>query len=111
MSGNTVNVSGTIPYEDEDAALGLEAGNRLSVRFINSSINSSASLPSGTICTIIGDTVTNSYTKDAFESDGSLILVCNVSNNPVTVKITWESGVESVYTINLSSAILESNEE
>lgn len=104
---NRVKVNGEVPYEDADAVLGLDAGNRLSLKFKHPSINSKADLPSGTIVTVIGDTVTNTYTKDAFEEDGSLIYVGNVSNNNVTIKITWTTGNETVYIIDLSSVELE----
>lgn len=107
LVGNTARITGTIPLEEADAILGLDAGNRLTLKFANTAIESKADLPDGTIVTTIGDTKTNTYTKDAFEDDGTLILVSNVSNNNTTVKIKWTDDKETVFTIDLSKAILE----
>ena len=93
-----------MPYVN-DTDLGLTAGNRFSVKIVNSAITSKAQLPSGNIATTIGAEHTNHYTKAAFEDDGSLILVCNASKTVNTVvKIKWVSGVETTYTFDFSGA-------
>ena len=107
LVGNTARITGTVPFEDADAILGLNAGNRLTLKFSNTGIESKSDLPSGTIVTTIGDTKTNTYTKDAFEDDGTLIYVANVSNNNATVKIKWTADTETVFTIDLSKAIMQ----
>lgn len=107
--GTTYVVKGEIPYEDADATLGLDAGNRLTVKFVNSNIASKAALPSGIICrTLKSDGTWQEYTKDAFEDDGSLILVSNVNNIRVgIVEITWVEGTTEIYTLNTLGAELE----
>lgn len=101
---NVIYVQGTLPYADNND-LGLPAGNRFSVKFTNSKITSKSQLPSGNIVTTIGKYDTNTFDKSAFEDDGSLILVGNAyqGTNSV-VKVTWETGKESVYTFNFSQA-------
>lgn len=108
-AGTTVLFNGTIPYEAADAELGLEAGNRINITFKNANITAKSQLPSGTICrTLKSDGTYNEYTKDAFESDGSLNLVANVNNLRVgIVEITWRTGETVTYTTNTLNAQLE----
>lgn len=103
--GDTYTVSGTIPYADADVTLGLLAGNRLQLKFVNTEIDSKDDLPSGNILTVSGKLVTNTYTKDAFEADGSLIFVGNAFVDADFVfKIKWTADVESVYTVKVNEA-------
>lgn len=103
--GNVIKVTGTIPYAEADATLGLDAGNRVQFRLSYAGITSQAQLPSGDIMTAIGKTATNTYTKSAFESDGSLINVGNVYKDFTSkLKITWTAGKEVEYTIDTSDA-------
>lgn len=106
--GTYYNVKGVIPYHDADAKLGLEAGNRMDLKFVNTAIANKAALPSGVIArTLKSDGTYNEYTKDAFEDDGSLILCANVNNLRVgLVEIQWVAGVTDVYTLNTLGAEL-----
>ena len=112
--GTTYRITGTIPYADEDVTLGLAAGNRLSLRIVNSSITSQAGLPSGNICKItnlLADSGFNTYTKEAFETDGSLIIVANTNiNKKLEAKVTWASGLETTYVFDYSTATLAAAE-
>jgi len=108
-TGNNVKVTGTLPLEEADAVLGLPAGNRFAVKIKNNSIVTKASLPSGTIAKISNPDANggfNTYTKSAFEDDGSLIVIINApaGKNTLVVKITWTTGVETTYTYDLTSA-------
>ena len=109
--GTTYVVKGEIPYEDADATLGLDAGNRLTVKFVNSNITAKSQLPAGIIGrTLKSDGTWQEYTKDAFEDDGSLILVANVNNLRVgIVEVTWVEGTTDIYTLNTLGATLEAN--
>ena len=108
-ASNNIKATGTIPYEEADAVLGLPAGNRFSVRLVNSAISSQSDLPSGTIVKVSNPEASggfNTYDKTAFETDGSLIVIVNApaNSNTVIVKVTWTAGNESTYTYDLSSA-------
>ena len=109
-TGNNVKVNGTLPYEEADAILGLDAGNRFSVKIKNNNIISQADLPSGNIVKVSNPSASggyNIYDKTAFETDGSLIIVTNVAqgDTKVIVKITWNTGVETTYTYDVSGVI------
>ena len=107
---NAVAVGGTINYGSVDPAFGFDApGNYLVFKIKNPGINSTADLPSGTIVTVTGATTTNTYTKSAFETDGSLIVGINISTKSVnpTVKIKWAAGAEHTYTYDVSDVTLE----
>lgn len=104
-NSGVLNVVGTVPYAAADASLGLGAGNRITVKISNPAITSKEQLPSGNIVTSSGDGYTNPYTKTAFENDGSLILVTNVSKTvPHVVTVKWATSVVTTYTINSSAA-------
>lgn len=107
-AGTTVLFNGTIPYEDADSSLGLDAGNRINITFKNANITAKSQLPSGTICkTLKSDGTYQTYTKDNFESDGSLKLVANVNDLRVgIVEITWAAGETVTYTTNTLNAKL-----
>ena len=105
--GNTIFVEGTIPYESADTPLGLAAGNRFYVKLSNQAITSKSDLPEGIIAKITNTQVAggyNTYTKDAFEDDGSLIVVTNVSKTVLLENIIkWKDG-ETTYTFDFSNA-------
>ncbi|MBO7214002.1 MAG: hypothetical protein J6V66_00745 [Clostridia bacterium] len=106
-NSGVINVTGTIPYVN-NTAFGLTAGNRIAVKISNPAITSKAELPSGNIVTSAGDGYTNTYTKSAFEDDGSLVLYTNVSKTvPHVVTIKWANGVTTTYTFNCSGATFE----
>lgn len=107
---NLTKVTGEIPYEEASVPLGLDAGNRIQFRIVNSNIASVNDLPDGNICTVTGATTSNNYTKSAFETDGSLICIINTPNKTnITVDIKW--GVNVVrYTYDITSATFEAQE-
>lgn len=107
LDGDVAKFSGVVPYAEADAVLGLEAGNRLTVKLVNPDIDSKADLPSGDICTVIGEHTRNKYTKDAFEDDGSLIVINNVTTGPVYVKVKWVANKETTYKLDLTGIALE----
>lgn len=112
MFGTTLNIYGEIPYESADATLGLGAGNRIAIKYVNSAIHNKEALPTGVIVKILRSTGEfGEYDKDAFESDGSLIQVSNVNNLRVgVVKVTWFTGEEVTYCYNTNGATLEAAE-
>ena len=100
-----LNILGTVPYYGSADAYGNAAGNRIVVKISNPAITSKDQLPSGNIVTSSGDGYTNTYTKTAFEDDGSLILITNVSKTvPHVVTVKWATGVVTTYTFNSSNA-------
>lgn len=107
FDGSVAKFSGTLPYEEADAVLGLDAGHRLSFKLVNPEISSKSDLPSGDICTVYGEHTENTYTKDAFEDDGSLIVINNVTTGPVRVKVKWAVGKEFEYLFDLTGIALE----
>lgn len=109
MQGSTVLFNGVIPYEDADAQLGLDAGNRINITFKNANIASKDALPSGVICrTLKSDGTFNEYTKDAFEADGSLNLVANINSLRVGLtEIKWTANETISYVTNTLGATLE----
>ena len=115
FDGTNAKVTGTLPYEEADATLGLPAGNRYTYKIQNSNITSRDQLPSGVIAKITNTQAGsgyNEYDKSAFEEDGSLIVVVNIGNKniPIVSKMTWTEGNESVYTADLKTVILAAEE-
>lgn len=108
--GSYQRITGEIPYKAADATLGLEAGNRIDLKFVNSNITSKESLPAGVIArTRKSDGTWQTYTKEAFEDDGSLILCGRVNDNRVgLVEVTWFTGNTTVYTLDTTMATLAS---
>lgn len=98
------DVVGILPYLPADAAIGMEAGNRFEVMFKTDIAK--ADLPSGNIATVdvLGGTRI-SYSKSAFEDDGSLISILNIktNNSSVTISIEWEDDKISTYTFNFTN--------
>lgn len=105
-NSGVLNVLGTVPYYGSADAYGNAAGNRITVKISNPAITSKDQLPSGNIVTSTGAAgVTNTYTKTAFEDDGSIILITDVSKTvPHVVTIKWVSGITTTYTFNCSAA-------
>lgn len=108
LSGTMVDIKGTIPYVDADATLGLEAGNRIDLKFTNEAITAKTQLPDGVIArTLKSDGTYNTLTKDAFEDDGSLILCSRVNDLRVgMVEIRWTAETTDIYTVNTLGATL-----
>ena len=112
QNGNTLTLSGTIPYSQ--GVLGLTDGNIVAIRFAP---------PSGV--TVGGDDASvsttnresgqngwNEYGEEAFEEDGSLIWVTKVSKtDDVQIKIKWNATTaEETYTLKIDpNATLASN--
>jgi hypothetical protein len=98
---NTYNYSiiGTLPYSAETPSLGMPAGNRFIIRLANPTITERNALPSGKICVVdVQGGSHNDYTKSAFETDGSLIVVLNaVNSSKITVSIDWVEDVTTNY--------------
>lgn len=103
--GSKIEIVGDIHYvETPYSALGLAAGYEFGVVIKNDRITSTDQLPTGTIVTVIGDNTRNSYTKNAFEADGSLILVANVTPgaSKPTLIVKWSEDSEETYIFDLS---------
>ena len=96
--GNKIKVTGTIKYVDANAAVGLAAGNHVILDFKHPNITKSA-LPSGDIVKVTHTELAGNYnvaTKDAFETDGSLVVAVNLAtakslplSEPREVIIAW----------------------
>ena len=103
------DVIGTLVYADADANIGQPAGYRFICNLKNPDITSKSDLPGGDICRVVvigGELNTDhTYNKNAFESDGSLVLISNIKdiNTVVTVSITWASGKTSTYTFTFKN--------
>lgn len=106
-------VTGTIPYGPADAMFPT-AGYRFAVKVKNSEITAQSQLPNGIIC-MASNTRGGGYfeyTKSAFETDGSLIAVCDPDVGTLAtnreIKIKWDEDTGfSVYTFDLSGATLQ----
>lgn len=107
---NTVEVTGTIPYESAVESLELEAGNRLTFKVKNSSISSNDDLPSGVVCTVTTTAGEITYEKTDFELDGSFICLVNIPDTSgVTLDINWGSGSVR-YTYDVTKAEIAEQE-
>lgn len=108
---SSYDAKGTIPYEDANADLGLPAGNRITFKLANTDITAKTDLPTGDICKIYdADGTVRAYTKDAFETDGSVIVCHNVvAGEVVKIEIAWKAGVTTEYFIDLTKAQMEAN--
>ena len=103
----TYEVVGTLPYSEATPAIGMPAGNRFTVRFVNSDVDFDH-LPSGKIATVTvkvnGNTTSeNEYNKNAFEDDGSLVTIINaIKDAELTVEIKWTNTktMKYVFTFN-----------
>lgn len=106
-------VFGSLPYSAETPAIGMPAGNRFTVKFHNSEITSKSDLPSGNIVTVaVSDGTTISYSKNAFEDDGSLITIINAKNTSVlTVTVKWSSELICAYVFTFENAKLAAEGE
>lgn len=106
--GTTFVITGTIPLADADATLGLDAGNRVAFKLSNSAITAKSALPSGDIVeSLYPDGTYHKYTKDAFESDGSLLVTYNADQLPVKiVRVTWVEGTTVTYVLDSTGAVL-----
>lgn len=99
-------IIGTLPYEPADNLIGMVAGNRFIAKITNKNITAKSDLPSGDIL-VIGNSDGNeqTYTKSAFEDDGSLYMVTNERPNSVlTLAIEWEDDKISTYTFSFADA-------
>lgn len=107
-------VYGKLPYLPGDKTLGNPAGNKFTIKIKNEKITSRDDLPSGkdiaTSTVVGGDTL--KYSKDAFEDDGSLISVVNVSKRVTsTITIKWSSTETYIYNFDLSEVSLGKENE
>ncbi len=100
----TYEVAGTLPYLPADGNIGMPAGNRFTI-MLNQGIGNKSDLPSGNIITVsISDGTTQTYNKNAFEDDGTLISTVNVRKISIlTISIKWESDAVSTYTFTFKN--------
>ena len=112
----TYAVTGLIPYGRADSLFDF-AGYRFAVKISRDTITSRNDLPSGNIVVITVGTEVSQYTKDAFETDGSLIYIAaptaETLTTPRVVKIAWSMAGDTLqesdftsYTFDLSNAEL-----
>ena len=112
----TYAVTGLIPYGRADSLFDF-AGHRFAVKISRDTITSRNDLPSGNIVVVTVGTEVSQYTKDAFETDGSLIYIAaptaETLTTPRVVKIAWSIAGETLqesdftsYTFDLSDAEL-----
>ena len=112
----TYAVTGLIPYGRADSLFAYP-GYRFAVKISRDSITSRDDLPDGNICTVTVGSETTTYTKSAFETDGSLIYIAapvsETLATPRVVKIAWSIAGATVeesdftsYTFDLSGAEL-----
>ena len=107
-------VYGKLPYLPADITLGNPVGNKFTIKIKNEKITSRDDLPSGkdiaTSTVVGGDTL--KYSKDAFEDDGSLISVINVSKRVTsTITIKWSNTETYIYNFDLSDVSLGKENE
>ena len=115
--GDNFKVTGVIPYGAADSVFPT-AGHRFAVRVSQDGITSADQLPSGTIVKTTNTEAQSGYntsTKDAFETDGSLIAIFAPTAESKDaylreVKIKWKTGGQfKTYTFDLSEATLSNS--
>lgn len=115
--GDNFKVSGVIPYGAADSIFST-AGNRFAVRIAKDGVTGTSQLPSGTIVKTTNTEAASGYnvaTKEAFESDGSLIAIfaptaATKNAYPREVKIKWATGGQfKTYTFDLTEATLSNS--
>ena len=95
----TYQVIGNIKEEDKDVSLGLDKGYRFQLHLTYKDVNELTDLPAGNICKLeVSNGTTNIYDSSAFENDGSLIILVNVTKESV-VKL-WMKWLESNATVS-----------
>ena len=98
--GNKIKVTGTIKYVDANANVGLAAGNHVILDFKHPNIANTSALPSDNPIVKVTHTEIegnyNTAARDAFETDGSLVVAVNLStakslplSEPREVIIAW----------------------
>lgn len=103
------SIIGTLPYTAAQPVIGMAAGAQFAAHLSNSAITSKSDLPSGTICTATVTPGTSfTYTKSAFEDDGSLISVQNIlaTGNIVTISVKWSATLICIYIFEFKDAKL-----
>ena len=122
--GNVIKITGTIKYVSANANVSLAAGNHVILDFKHPNISSTSALPSGTIVKVTHTELSGNYntaTKDAFESDGSLVIAVNLAtaaslplSEPREVKVAWTADKDGNliwerYILDFSGATLGAN--
>lgn len=101
-------VKGVLPYKQADATLSLPKGNIFSVKITNPLVTDPAALPAGNIVTTFNSDTgnTQSYTKAAFEADGSLLSISHVNGaaTEITMTVEWVKGFVSTYHFSFEDA-------
>lgn len=91
----TYDVLGGLNYSDDDLGLGQPAGNRFIIKLRNPKITSIEQIPvspKGFIWISDGDTQTKVFGRDAFNEDGSLVIILNIKQptSKVTIAVMWD---------------------
>ncbi|MBR0189028.1 MAG: hypothetical protein IJQ23_01425 [Clostridia bacterium] len=110
----TIYVTGTVPKGTVDAAFGYGAGqgNFVTFKIKGEATSSPSVLPDGNIVTVANPGVydtPHTYTKAAFEDDGTLIACIKVqsNNSKPTITVKWRADEEAItYTLDVSGAVL-----
>lgn len=113
-AGNTTvtttycDVLGDLVFGDAESAIGMTAGYRFIAKIKNPLIEAKSDLPSGNIATVsIEGGSSNTYKKDAFEEDGSLIIFTNVTKaTTLNVEINWANNATGKYVFEFESVNL-----
>ena len=110
----TIYVTGTVPKGSADNAFGYGAGqgNFVTFKLKGEATTGTAVLPDGNIVTVTNPGVydtPHTYTKAAFEDDGTLIACIKILGNDKkpTIKVQWRADEEPItYTLDVSGAVL-----
>lgn len=107
------DVFGKIPYSAATPELGMPAGNRFTVCASNAEISEQSDLPSGDICTVsVSNGTSFTYKKNAFEADGTLITIVNVTKASIlTVSVKWSNTFIAVYEYHFDKSELAAEGE
>lgn len=105
---NGGKVKGTLPQGVAVPSINLGAGNRFVIKLAHPGITAKSQLPEGKIVSTYNSTTgyLNEATAEAFEADGSLIIVTNIENkNTVyTVKVKWNESMVFEYKFTFEDA-------
>lgn len=120
IEGNSYRVSKTAnPYtyqvvgnvKEGSAEYGLQKGNRFQLQLKYDGITDISQLPGGDICkVIVSNGTTNIYTSSAFESDGSLVLLLNVTKDSIVdVEVKWTNDIIITYSFSFNTCVFSKN--
>lgn len=91
-------VLGALNYSTDDLGLRQPDGNRFIIKLRNTNVASTTSIANSghSIWISDGDTQTKVFGKDAFNSDGSLVVILNIKKptSKVTISIKWDKNAD-----------------